>query len=138
MTFMCNVYVLISWRIGHNNMKPFLVYFASYIQPTLVRYIVSVGFQLRNNKQRVKMFTGIWTWLIKCSNPIKPEGLFRKFDHAHIQTKFISLWTFIKIDVNYRYLYLLLRETNCSELLTYSCFCLFVFIMMQPLNDKRI
>lgn len=91
--FMCNVYVLISWRFGHN-MKPFLVYFASNIQPTLVRYIVLVGFQLRNNKQRVKMFTRIWTWLIKCSNPIKPEGLFRKFDHAHIQTKFISWWTF--------------------------------------------
>lgn len=87
--FMCNVYVLISWRFGHN-MKPFLVYFASNIQPTLVRYIVLVCFQLRNNKQRVKMFTRIWNWLIKCSNPIKPEGLFRKFDHAHIQTKFIS------------------------------------------------
>lgn len=117
------IYVLISWRFGHN-MKPFLVYFASYIQPTLVRYIVSVGFQLRNDKQRVKMFIRIWNWLVTCSNPIKPEGLFMKFDHAHIQSSFLG--ELFKIDVNYRYLYLLLRETNCSELLTYSLFYVYI------------
>lgn len=69
------------------------------------------------NKQHVKKFTLIWTWLITWSYSVKPKRLLKRFDH--VLTELINPVKFLTLLGFFFYLNLSLRKANHLELLTY-------------------
>lgn len=63
-------------KIFGKNWSNFLIYPCFTSLTDMLRLII--------NKQQVKIFTGIWTWLVTESNTVKPEGLFRRLYHVWI------------------------------------------------------